>query len=501
MSQHFDVCVIGGQPAAFVCAALLAKRRKRVVLVDHGEGFDTYRQNGIVYPLFPQALVGLRDFRFTERTLEELGAQSDLPRRYLDAHPALQVIFPRHRLDLDGDDAALAAEARREFNGSAEAFAGTLAAVDEIAQNLERALEGEDILPLPLWWKRALQVRRLRGETTLTQPAEASALFSALGAEHPLSELLVEAARFFSYLDTPNLPLGVQAILAQRTLHGGVRLDQNGGSYLDTLTELVTRAGGTVLRGAVIEQMSSDGARLMGLTTAGSSRLQINADFFISGLYSHSLWQSLPQSRALGRFFEQNARLRPRSKLYFHHLLLRQEGLPLCLGDNVLLLNGRRQAREGGDADSAVLVTVRRDHTKDHALISSAIEVKENEATSLPEQLHAQRKRVRKQLERLMPFLAPFVVAESSPMAQSEWDEQTGGTRRLDPWLLHPRYEPVPDALLGVTGLSFHTPYKNLFRVGRETLPGLGALGDFVSARMCADSIAHVAGYDRPHAR
>src|SRR5690606_3656902 len=128
------------------------------------------------------------------------------------------------------------------------------------------------------------------------------------------------------------------------------------------------------------------------------------------------------------------------SKLYFHHLLLKQGGLPVCLGDNVLLLNGRRKTRDGSEPDSAVLVTVRRDHTAEHALLSAAIEVKESEASSLPEQLAAQRKRVRKQLERLMPFLGPFVVAESSPMAQSEWDEHSGGgARRLDPWLLHPR--------------------------------------------------------------
>jgi phytoene dehydrogenase-like protein len=496
MSEHFDVCVLGGQPAGFLCAALLAKRGKRVAIVDHGEGFDTYRQGGVTYPLLPQPLIGLRGFGFADKTLHELGAQVDLPRRYISAQPALQVIFPRHRLDLDGDRKAVKKEAEREFGGAADPFSSALDQLDAMAKELEMALAAEDALPLPSAWQRFWQVRRLKQNDTLGAGSNASSLFAGLETEHPLAQLLVESAKFATHLDTPNLPIGVQALLAQRTLSGSVRLDSSGGSYLDALAELVTRAGGTVRRGATIERIDASGNKITSLDVGGINRLSLTADYFVNALYSHQLWQNLPQSRALGKFFEQNARLRPRSKLYFHHLLVKQEGLPVGLGDNVLLMNGRQQTREGTEPDGAVWVTVRRDHTKEHALLSAAIEVKENDASSLPEQLGAQRKRVRKQLERLMPFLPPFIDAESSPMAQSEWDEQAGGggARRLDPWLLHPRYEPLPEALLGVSGLPFHTPYRNLFRVGRETLPGLGWLGDFVSARMTTAIISKSPG-------
>lgn len=490
MAEHYDVCVLGGQPAGFLVAALLAKRKLRTVIIDHGEGFDSYRQGGVQYPLLPQPLVGLRGFRPADRVLEELGAQVDLPRRYIESKPSLQAIFARHRLDFYGTNDEIVREARREFGDDSDQLRAALAAVDATANEVETTLDAEQTLPLVSWWRRFFQTRRLAGKSaSLRSQASKSGVFGGLDPLHPLGETLVESARFATHLESDDLPRSVLAMLSQRALSGSVRLDGGGGSYLDVLAQLVQTAGGTVKRATLVGELTSEPKRLTGVETAGSSKLALKADFFVTGLYSHVLWQNLPKSRALSRFIEENAQLRVRAKMYFHHLLVKEEGLPVALGDNLLLLNGRRQRRDGTEADSAVWVTVRRSHTKDHALISAAIEVKDSEASSLPEQLATQRKRVRKQLERLMPFLSPFVVAESSPMAQSDWDVEEQGARKLDPWQLHPRYEPMPDSFLGVTGLPFHTPFKNLFRVGRETLPGLGALGDFVSARMAAEAI------------
>jgi phytoene dehydrogenase-like protein len=489
MAEHFDVCVIGGQPAGFLLAALLAKRKRRVILIDHGEGFDSYRQNGVTYPLLPQPLVGLRGFPPADRVLEELGAQVDLPRRYIEAKPSLQAIFARHRLDLEGTNDEIVKEARREFGDDAERMKSALDRIDASSAELEAALEAEKVLPLPNFWGRFFQKRRLNGKSaSLRTPASASGIFTDLPVEHALGETLQEAARFSTHLDADDLPRSVLSLLAQRTLSGSVRLDGSGGSYLDVLANLVTQAGGTVKRATLVDRLTAEPRKLTTVETSGTARIELNADFFVSALYSQTLWQTLPRSRALSKFVEENAQLRVRAKMYFHHLLVKEDGLPVGLGDNLILLNGRK-AREGSDADSAVWITVRRGHTKEHALISAAIEVKDSEASSLPEQLATQRKRVRKQLERLMPFIAPFIVAESSPMAQSDWDAEDTGARKLDPWQLHPRYEPMAEAWLGVSGLPFHTPFKNLFRVGRETLPGLGQIGDFVSARMCAEAI------------
>lgn len=489
MSEHFDVCVLGGQPAGFLLAALLAKKGLRTAVIDHGEGFDTYRQGGVNYPLFPQPLIGLRGFKFADTLLEELGAQVDLPRRYMEAKPSLQVIYPRHRLDLNGTNGEMLREAKREFADAGDQFGYALESIDTAAADLEQTLASEPALPEPGFFKRFFQARRLQTKGAVRTPATSSRVFSTLPADHPLGQLLLEATRFSTHIDNPNMPVGVLGMLAQRTLAGSVRLDGNGGSYFDILSQLVTNAGGVVRRGTLVDNLTADSRRITGLETAGSSKLSLGADFFVSALFSHQLWQAMPQSRTLQKLIEQNSRLRARTKMYFHHMLIKEDGLPLGLGDNVLLMNGRKQARAGEEPDAAIWVTIRRGHSKEHALLSAAIEVRESEASSLPEQLTLQRKRVRKQLERLMPFLPPFIVAESSPMAQSEWDAHEGGARKLDPWLLHPRFEPLPDALLGVTGLPFHTPYKNLLRVGRETLPSLGSLGDFISARMAANII------------
>jgi phytoene dehydrogenase-like protein len=441
--------------------------------------------------MIPQPHIGLRGCKLLNVILKELGAQTDFPRRYAESQPSFQVIFPRQRLTLAANDDRIRREVEREFETPADSL---LMALHELSAQSERIgdlLLSETALPAATALGRFFQRRRLLatgGPPPLFDTGATRQLIE------PLQQLLSEAPRFFGHFDEAEPPLFPAGMILSRLLAGAVRVEGAGGSYLDALKTLAEQAGATIHRGALIDTIWTNGGRVTGLETA-HGKLTINASHFVHALYSPELFQSMPRSKALARFQAQSATLRVRAKLFVQHFLVRAKGIAVGFADNALLLNGRRQARGASDADSSVWLTLRMEHIKDHALLSAAIPVRESEASSLPEQLGAQRQRVRKQLERVMPFLPPHIVAESSPMAPWDWDPvDPTFARKLDAWALHPFYEPFPGRLLGFVGLPFSTPYKNLYRVGREVMPGIGAVGDFASARMLAGIITKAQG-------
>jgi phytoene dehydrogenase-like protein len=494
VSEHFDVCIFGGQPAGYLTAALCAKRGLRTAVIDNGEGYDQYKQKGNAFPFVPQPQIGLRSSKAVEAVLTELGAQVDFPRRYTESSISFQAIFPDQRISFATHEPTRRKELVRVFGAGAEAFSQATASLADLAERLAQTLASEEEVPALSTIGRFTQRRRLATAADLATPLSESALFAQVPEE--LRQITLDAARFFCQFDEKDPPIGYLAYLVSHLLAGTVRVDGSRGSYLDALVGLATQAGAVVKQGALVKEISADGSRLKAVETTGS-RISLTADYFVSALYSTELWQELPRSRAQAKLVAEDGEMRSRTKIFVQHYLLEERGLPVGLADNVLLLNGRRRSRDDENADSSVWVTVRRDHTprgdKTLALLSAAIPVAEQEANFLPEHLEAQKRRVRAQLERLLPFLPPYIAGESSPMAPGEWDKLEGGQRNIDSWLLSPAFEPLADRQLGITGLGFGTPYANLFRVGRRVLPGLGSLGDFVCARMAAGILQRAA--------
>lgn len=494
MSEHFDVCVFGGQPAGYLTAALCAKRGLRTAVIDNGEGYDQYRQKNNAFPFVPQPQIGLRSSKAVEAVLTELGAQVDFPRRYTESNVSFQAIFPDQRITFATHEATRRKELERVFGPGAESFANATQSFADTAERLAQTLAGEEEVPAVGWWNRFTQRRRLSGAAELATPLSQSAAFAQV--PEALRQITLDAARFFCQLDEKDPPIGYLSYLISHLLAGTVRVDGSRGSYLEALVGLASQAGAVVKQGALVKEIVTDGKRFKSVETTGN-RISLTADFFVSASYSNELWQDLPRSRAQAKLVAEDGQMRSRAKIFVQHYLVEERGLPVGLADNVLLLNGRKRSRDEENADSPVWVTVRRDHTprgdRTLALVSAAIPVSEQEANFLPEHLEAQKRRVRAQLERLLPFLSPYVANESSPMAPGEWDKLEGGQRKIDSWLLSPSFEPLPDRQLGITGLGFATPYTNLFRVGRRVLPGLGSLGDFVSARMAANLLQRAA--------
>ena len=115
MSQHFDVAVVGTQLSGIIAAALIAKRGRRVVLVDHGEQTNSYRRNGFRLPLVPTLVPNLDDSPPAKIVHQELALGPQLRAKLETPATSFQAIMPGHRIDVRSSPEAWLGELKLEF--------------------------------------------------------------------------------------------------------------------------------------------------------------------------------------------------------------------------------------------------------------------------------------------------------------------------------------------------------------------------------------------------
>src|SRR5512137_1093323 len=98
--RAYDVCVIGSMLGVIAAGALLACRGYRVLHVDPDGTGTGYEDRGWRIPWGPTIVPALRSLPAAEAVLVELGLATDAARLLEPARPALQILLPRHRLDL-----------------------------------------------------------------------------------------------------------------------------------------------------------------------------------------------------------------------------------------------------------------------------------------------------------------------------------------------------------------------------------------------------------------
>ena len=142
----YDVCVIGGGMGGAAAGALLSRRGFRVLLIDEGSASPPVTGGGWQFPAGPTLRPSLRALPAAEALLADLGLATDATRSIAPLDPPLQVLLPRHRLDL-APAAALARELRREWPAEAGALADGLARLATAAELGGALLKGAPPLP------------------------------------------------------------------------------------------------------------------------------------------------------------------------------------------------------------------------------------------------------------------------------------------------------------------------------------------------------------------
>jgi len=463
-SRVYDAIVLGGSLGAAFAAALLARRGLRVLWTEQDGARAGYASQGFLWPREVLPLPPLRAVPLLEDALTELGLTTQVSRALRPVVPALQMVLPRHRLDLPLDDSRRLAECGREFGKQGARVARTFKELGAAHGPTDAFLRSPEALPASGFLARWRVRRAVRATSALVSP-------SPLSDSEPAEHLLARAVPFLVYQDGAG-PLAVRRTLGQ-LLAGPQRLPGGTGGLRDILAHRFTELGGTLLAqdalaGRPAAQLAVERGRPAGVDVRGSEASH-RAPFLVSTLDSGELWQMLPESLRTGKGEALRTPAAAQAVLSVHWMVPEQV-LPRGLGELVLADDGRgpapllvqvgpaRRAEARADEPSLRLVTVA-------AVVPPDVQ---------PEQVRGHAARVEEALDRLLPFARPRVVARSIP--------QLDAPSPRPGHLLHPLLPRPPQAAWEALGVAPETPWPSLIRAGREVCPGLGLEGELLAA-------------------
>ena len=494
----YDVCVVGSQLGGVVAGALLARRGFRVLHVAHDDPGFHYVDHGYVLPFGPAVIPSPRHMPSADAVLAELGLASDVGRALAPSEPDLQLLLPRHRVDVSREPAQLRNELRREWPRDLdplEAAFGTLSALFDFAGFFLRAAP-----PLPpdglmerLAVRKALNTAASMPGAPQRRPDEARPF---LGLEdHELVRSLFVAHRFLTYLDGEVSPLSRVRLLGG-ALRGTNRLPGGLGTLRELVRRRIAESRGELRGGpgepAVASALDLDGKRATAVRLTDSPDAHVARAFVVATDASRFI-ELLPPELRQGKAAAALRRVRATRQLATVNLVVKQTALPPALGENVLAL---RDAAGGDGLDNAVFLQVlpaRRDTKKGE---KGAAEMVADErvvcasgfigADAGRAGLEAAATALREAVADAIPFFERHLVAESAPLVAAP--------DRPDLSAVHPLYASDEDEPLGLAGLPVRSAWKNVFFAGREVIPGLGVEGEFYAGIQAAAHVAQLLG-------
>jgi hypothetical protein len=435
-----------------------------------------------VLPFGPAVVPSPRHLPSAEAVLTELGLASDVGRALAPSEPDLQLLLPRHRVDLPREAAQLRGELRREWPQELDPLEAGFASLSTLFDFAGFFLRAAPPLP-PDGLMEKLAVRKAL-KTAASMPgapshrADEARPFEGL-EDHELVRSLNVAHRFLTYLDGAPSPLSMV-----RLLGGALRGTNRFPGGLGTLRELVRRRiaeSRGELRGgpgepAMATAFDLDGKKVDAVRLSDSPDAHVARAFVIATDASRFL-RLLPPELRETRATAPLRRVKATRQLASVNLVVKQTALPPALGENVLAL---RDAAAGDGLDNAVFLQIlpaRRDPKKG--------EKGAGETVADERVVCAAATAIREAVADAIPFFERHLVAESPVFVAADG----GGASAA-----HPLYEAGDDDSLGVSGLPVRSAWKNVFFAGREVVPGLGVEGEFYAGIQAAAHVAQALG-------
>jgi hypothetical protein len=473
-ARVYDAIILGPTLGGAFAAALLARRGLRVLWAEHGAPAVAYAHQGFHWPTTALPFPSPRALPPFEDALTELGLTTQVFRLLRPVVPALQLVLPRHRLDLPLDDARRLAECRREFGRDGTHVADVVKQLGAAHAATDGFLRSPEALPAAGLWARWRLRRALKAWPALTSP-------SGLKDTEPAEHLLARATSFLIYQEGPG-PLAIQRSLSQ-LLAGPQRFPGGWAGLYEMVRHRFEELGGTLLpaegaSGAAVQSLTFEGGRPVGLDVRGSEATH-RAAFVLCVLDEGALLPLLPEEVRAKASLLQPA---PAAQAVLAvHWVLPSSALPQGLGELVLA--------DDVQGVGALLVQVgparRQDARTDEAgarlVTATAIVPPDVEAALV--QGHVAR--LEDALGRLLPFARGHLLARSVP--------QLDAPRRVPGVLLHPLWPRAPKAAWEGQGLSPLTAWTALLRAGREVCPGLGLEGELLAALGAAARVQRAA--------
>jgi hypothetical protein len=437
--------------------------------VEHDGTGPGYEHDGFVLPYAPFVAPALKTMPAVEEAFAELGITTTIQRNQQPHVPELQLVLPRHRMDLHTDAARRRAELTRELGAPGESLLADLTATGTQHEPSDAFFKEGPPLPPDGILERWNLNKRMRQHPGLeTEPK--------LVGEDETSKLLRGLLPFVNHLDQPTSALARTRPLSQ-ALQTPWRYPGGRDGLRQLLFERLTELGGDLLSPEntdtyVVEELHFEGGRYSAVKLLRSDTLY-RSSCLVSATDAGALRRLITDRKKHRALSEQLDLSTIKSFLFTVNWVLPEAVLPRGLGELLLL---DTQDVELGPLLIQLHPARTPDGKEDPSLrvvcaggfvASSVRDLGEGYLQSLA-------MRIDGHLEALMPFTKDKRLLRSAPYLDA-------GAVRGSRLMPHPHYTFDSEAVLGVTGLKQHTPTKNVLLAGREVLPGLGLEGEFLA--------------------
>jgi hypothetical protein len=471
------------------CAAVLARRGFRVLVVGHGYLPAGYPLGDYRLPRFPHTFVGART-PIADRFFSELGLKQRFRRLATPLDPAFQLALPGHRLDVFRDDTRYQREIEREFFKVKRSVDEFHRNVVRISSEFDRVVERDLVWPPETFLERR-EFSRSGAQQLLDRLEKGPKLLAEFPEEHPFRLAAGLPAYFSSRIDPDQLnALGFVRLHANWHA-GAVGLEKSAETLHELLGDKIAANSGAVRMEDRVDTIMENRGGVCGvrLDTTGE---EIGCRHVVAGIELPSLLGAISERAKFEELFEQIGEPGLSHYRYTLNIVMLKKGLPAGMGRDVFYV---RSADRPNTGENVLHVQSSSIDEKQQLLCVEAL-LPRREIEDEGGYLDTIRERLLDALAELVPFLEDHLLLVDSPH-----DGLPPRFVRAKPARLPRRYRRGPETMpavyaypvtsgLGLCALPVRSPIDRLLLCSSQVVPGLGKEGSLLAAWSAARIIS-----------
>jgi phytoene dehydrogenase-like protein len=485
-TSFYDVIVLGTRLEPLLCAALLAREGLRVLVLGQGVPEPSYRLAGVEIEPYGLTMAGAQS-PIVQSTLEDLALRQDVRQRMADRANVLQLLLPKHRLDVYPETESWLAELGREFPGVRRQAIDITRTLAEIRSELDT------LVARGLVWPPETFLERQRFSLAATaqrfdRQGQGWTSWNQLAIRHPLRTAFEAVLPHLSSLVPSQHSDCTRARLHGHVLSGVSEVSGGWSWFQEALFARIRSWGGDVRPRDRVDSIRHEGRRGHSIHVVRTDE-EIACSQIAHGTSIGELSQLLPERGSMAAMFERLGEPRARAYRCSVHFLAEKRGIPDALRPLALL------SLSASEPSQAFMLRSR-DLEANRILLSATRLVDEHRIDSGSSPLRFLREEALEAIRSVVPFFDEHAIWVDSPhdgLPPSAFRADTE-LSCSDPWARGPStmramYDYPTRRALGVCALTTRTPVRGLFLCNEQVAPGLGLEGSFLTASSVAKII------------